>query len=99
MVTDILMGKMGCTPILSTKGCVKKIKEGTDKNGNVNDMCKRSPNEMVCGTALVARSRCQAGKAPDMQANTWTLNPEVAPKEVKSRSATGNYRYTSVSGP
>ena len=39
---DTLMGKMGCTPILSIKVSTKKIKGAVHKNGDVDGTCKQN---------------------------------------------------------
>ena len=36
VVMDTLMGKIGCTPILSVKVSVKKIKGAAHKNGDID---------------------------------------------------------------
>ena len=42
VVMDNLMGKMGCTPILSIKVSTKKIKGAVHKNGDVDGTCKQN---------------------------------------------------------
>ena len=54
IVKDTLIGTMDCTPILSTKVYIKKIKGTAHKNGDVDGTCKRRLSTR-CLTILASR--------------------------------------------